>query len=66
MFDEVAKYFSEEELARFKDVFLLQEKYLQASMDSIVSSYGNFETYLVEEFGITEQIRENIKDFCLE
>jgi protein-tyrosine phosphatase len=66
MFDEVAKYFSEEELDRFKDVFLLQEKYLQASMDSIVSSYGNFETYLVEEFGITEQIRENIKDFCLE
>ncbi|WP_342048770.1 tyrosine-protein phosphatase [Bacillus sp. OTU530] len=66
MFDEAAKFVSDQELARFKDALLLQEMYLQASIDSIESTYGNFETYLVEEFGITEQIRESIKDFCLE
>jgi len=66
MFDEAAKYVSDQELVQFKDALLLQEIYLQASMDSIESSYGNFETYLVEEFGITEKIRESIKDFCLE
>jgi protein-tyrosine phosphatase len=66
MFDEAAKYVSEEELARFRDALLLQENYLQASMDSIASTYGNFETYLAEEFGITQEIRERIKDYCLE
>jgi protein-tyrosine phosphatase len=66
MFNEAAKYVSEEELARFKDALLLQENYLQASMDSIVRKYGNFESYLAEEFGITQEIRERIKDYCLE
>jgi protein-tyrosine phosphatase len=66
MFDEAAKFVSDSELARFKDALLLQEHYLQTSMDSIVRTYGNFETYLIEEFGITQDIREIIKDYCLE
>jgi protein-tyrosine phosphatase len=66
MFNEAAKDVSEEELSRFKDALLLQENYLQASMDSIVRIYGNFEAYLAEEFGITQEIRERIKDYCLE
>lgn len=66
IFDESAKFVSEEELVRFKEAFLLQESYLQASIDSIVNAYGNFENYLVEEFGITQELRERIKDYCLE
>lgn len=66
MFDEAAKFVSDQELARFKDALLLQENYLQSSMDSIVRTYGNFETYLTEEFCITQDIREKIKDYCLE
>jgi len=66
MFDEAAKYVSEEELTRFKAALLLQEDYLQTAMDSIIRTYGNFEHYLVEEFGITQEIRERIQDYCLE
>lgn len=66
MFDEVAQYVSEEDVARFKDVLLLDNVYLQAAMDSIMETYGDFETYLAEEFDITEEIRNKIKDYCLE
>lgn len=66
MFDEAAQYVSEEEVAQFREVLLLNENYLHAAMDSIVRTYGSFEKYLAEEFGITEEIRERIKDYCLE
>lgn len=66
MFEEAAKDVPEEELIQFKDALLLSENYLQASMDSIVSTYDNFETYLAEEFAITQEIRRKIKDYCLE
>jgi protein-tyrosine phosphatase len=66
MFDEAAQYVSEEEVAQFREVLLLNENYLHAAMDSIVRTYGSFEKYLAEEFGITAEIRERIKDYCLE
>ncbi|MGM7723505.1 tyrosine-protein phosphatase [Metabacillus sp. Hm71] len=66
MFDEAGMHVSEEGLARFRDALLLQEDYLKAAIDSIVSTYGDFETYLSEELGITQVIRERIRDYCLD
>jgi protein-tyrosine phosphatase len=51
---------------RLKDAFPLREDYLHATRDSIFRTYGDFDTYLVEEFEISAEIREKIKNYCLE
>ncbi|PWW05216.1 protein-tyrosine phosphatase [Paenibacillus cellulosilyticus] len=66
LFDMAAQYISIEELRSFEDAMRLQEKYLDASMDSILREYGSFERYLELEFGIDEAVRARIQDYCLE
>ncbi|MBB3113987.1 protein-tyrosine phosphatase [Paenibacillus phyllosphaerae] len=66
MFDMAAKYVSAEDLKAMEDAMRLQELYLDASHNSILSRYGTFEQYLLEEFGIDEATRRRIQDYCLE
>lgn len=47
-------------------IFLLKEDYLTLSYNNIMNHYGTIETFLYEEYGITEDIRKEIQDYCLE
>ena len=66
IFEKASQFFTVPELNRFKDAFPLREDYLQAAMNAILNTYGNFDTYIYKEFGITEEVRRKIKNFCLE
>ncbi|MBM4763690.1 tyrosine-protein phosphatase [Bacillus sp. B15-48] len=66
IFNKVAPHVSEEELNGFKHGFLLKPDYLTAAMNSILHHYGDIENYLIQEFGITSEIRKKIQDYCLE
>lgn len=66
MFEEASRYLNGPALKRFEKDFLLQEDYLNASMRSIAETYGSFDQYLEKDFGITAEIRERIKNYCLE
>lgn len=66
IFEKVSQIFTVEEFNRFKNAFPLREEYLQATMKAILSTYGDFDTYITEEFGITAKFRQDIKNYCLE
>lgn len=66
LFEKAAKLFSAPELARFKHSFPVREDYLQAALNAICSTYGDFDTYIKKEFGITEEVRRNLENHCLE
>ena len=66
IFEKTSKFFSEEELTQFKNAFPLKEEYLHSAYNAIHEIYGDFDTYINKEFGITSDIREKIQDFCLE
>jgi protein-tyrosine phosphatase len=66
IFEKVSQFFTAEEFGQFKNAFPLREDYLHAAMNAIISTYGDFETYIAEEFGITEEVRRRIKNYCLE
>ncbi|WP_203555837.1 tyrosine-protein phosphatase [Bacillus sp. B15-48] len=65
IFMKVAPHVSEDELNQFKHGFLLKPDYVTAAMNSILHHYGDIENYLLQEYGITTEIRKRIKDFCL-
>ncbi|MGX6441786.1 tyrosine-protein phosphatase [Neobacillus sp. K501] len=66
IFIKTSNFFLVDEWNQFKEAFPLRADYLNAAFDSILKTYGDFETYIVKEFGITDEIRKNIQDFCLE
>lgn len=66
IFIKTSTFFSIEKWNEFKEAFPLRADYLNAALDSILKTYGDFETYIMKEFGITDEIRKNIQDFCLE
>lgn len=66
MFTMAARYLDEEGLASMRNAMALQERYLDASMNGILSAYGTFEDYLLAEFDIDAQTRERIQAYCLE
>lgn len=66
MFDMASKYISAEELRALEQAMRLQERYLNASLDSIERTYGTIERYLAEEFGIDADVRARIQAYCLE
>jgi protein-tyrosine phosphatase len=66
IFEKASQFFSTEEFVRLKDAFPLREEYLHATRDSIFRTYGDFDTYLAEEYEISAEIREKIKNYCLE
>lgn len=66
LFEEASHYLSGGALKQFEEDFSLHEEYLEASVASIFDTYGTFDQYLTAEFGITNDVREGIQDFCLE
>ncbi|WP_077213277.1 tyrosine-protein phosphatase [Bacillus dakarensis] len=66
IFDKTSAFFTKEELDAFKNSFPLREDYLHSAFDAINTTYGDFDTYIQKEFGITKEIRKNIQDYCLE
>jgi protein-tyrosine phosphatase len=66
IFEKTAQLFTEEEQIRFKNSFPLRAEYLHAAYNTIQQTYGDFETYITNEFGINQDIRRKIQDFCLE
>ncbi|MED1604845.1 tyrosine-protein phosphatase [Cytobacillus kochii] len=66
MFLQAEAALVEEDFLQLKAAFLLQEEYLLATKSAIEEIYGDFDTYLYLEFGITNEIRKKIKDFCLQ
>ena len=65
VFEKAARFFNEEEMKQFKEGFLLQEEYLQTAYYSIIDTYRDFDVYLLEEFNIDEEARNQIRRFCL-
>lgn len=66
IFDKIADKVSAEYLEAFKVQFLLQERYLNMALQNIITNYEDIETFLAEEYEITEEVRKEIQDFCLE
>lgn len=65
IFKKAARFLQDEELHQFKNAFLLKRDYLDKAMDTIIHTYGDFDTYIYKEFEITESTRGSIKDYCL-
>lgn len=66
IFKKLEKKIPAEHLEAFKAQFLLQERYLEATLKNILSNYENIEAFLEQEYGITEEVRKEMQDFCLE
>nr|WP_263326461.1 tyrosine-protein phosphatase [Neobacillus sp. Marseille-Q6967] len=66
IFIKTSEFFTEEEWIGFKDAFPLRADYLHAAYHSILQKYGYFDHYIMREFGITNEIRKKIQEFCLE
>lgn len=66
IFIKTSEFFTEEEWKCFKDAFPLRADYLHAAQQSILQKYGYFDHYISKEFGITNEIRKKIQEFCLE
>lgn len=66
MYDMAAGYINEAELQALRDAMALQERYMDASMNSIVQTYETFDRYLEAEFGIDETAKRRIQAYCLE
>lgn len=66
IFSQLEDIIPEQQVEQFKKDFLLKEDYLTLSYNNILNSYGTIETFLYEEYGITEDIRTTIQDYCLE
>lgn len=65
IFEKASRFFNDEEMIGFKEGFIVQEEYLQAAFKSIMNTYNGFENYLLAEFGIDEDERNYIKNYCL-
>ena len=65
IFEKASLFFTKEELAEFINAFPLREEYLHATMNTILGTFGDFKSYIAAEFGISDEIREEIKKYCL-
>ena len=65
IFEKVSSIYSKEELNSFKKGFILQEEYLYTAVNSINKNYDNFDNYIIQEFGINEEKRNRIMNYCL-
>ena len=66
IYEKTKFLFSEEEHLRFRNAFPVRREYLEAALNSILRTYDDFETYMLNEYGITKTIQKEIQDFCLE
>lgn len=58
---QVADVYSPQELEYFMNAFIVREDYLQTFFQIIDETYGDDETYLEKEFGLTEFQREKLR-----
>lgn len=66
IFSQLEDILPKQQAEKFKNDFLLKEDYLTLSYNNILNSYRTIETFLYEEYGITEDIRKEIQNYCLE
>lgn len=66
IFSQLSKVMSKQQVTQFKNDFLLKEEYITLSRENILGHYRSVDQFLNEEYGITEEIRKNIQDKCLE
>ncbi|TMV43929.1 tyrosine-protein phosphatase [Paenibacillus mesophilus] len=66
MFEMAARYMAADDLLHFQEAMRLQERYLDAAMNSITQAYGAFDRYLDAEFSIDTATRQKIQAYCLE
>ncbi|UOQ84372.1 tyrosine-protein phosphatase [Gracilibacillus salinarum] len=65
IFEKLNGMVSEERAEKFKEQFLLQERYIDMSYQNIMQNYNSFEVFLEQEYGITAEDRKKIQDYCL-
>ena len=51
---------------RYRPLFIVHEKLLERSYDAIQEKYGSMENYLYQEFGLTEETINELRDYYLE
>ena len=56
----------DEVMATMKDAFVVDEEYLNGTLDAILGKYDSFKEFFLKEYGITEEIREVFKEKYLE
>ncbi|GKS15044.1 protein-tyrosine-phosphatase [Paenibacillus chitinolyticus] len=66
LLEQLVEHVKEEELKNIEDMLGVKEEYMEAVFGSITNTYGNVDTYLAEEFGLTQQKRETLQSMCLE
>lgn len=62
----IAGHVSEEERQNIEGMLGIKEEYLEAAFTSITEKYGNEESYLVQEFGLTADKLSTLREMCLE
>ena len=58
----LASYFKPVDPEVMKPLMLVDPKYLQAAVDVIESEYGTIDSFLVAQYGITDAVREQLRD----
>lgn len=55
-----------EELQNIEQIMSVKAAFMEAVFESIKTTYGTYDTYFTEEFGLTPQKREALQHMCLE
>ncbi|WP_158606957.1 tyrosine-protein phosphatase [Paenibacillus ginsengarvi] len=53
-------------LRNLRDVFAAKEVYMQTTLEAVIRTYGDWDTYFANEFGITPEQRDRIREYVLE
>jgi protein-tyrosine phosphatase len=66
LLEPLAEHADETVLQNLNVLLTVNEAFLTAALESIKNTYGNYNDYFEEEFGLTKQKREALQRFCLE
>lgn len=66
LLDRLAGRVEESVLRNMEELLGVREAFLEAALDSVKESYGHYDIYFAEEFGLTKTVRESLKNSCLE
>ncbi|WP_244209052.1 tyrosine-protein phosphatase [Paenibacillus ferrarius] len=65
LLDRLAEHADEAELQNIVLMLEIKEAYMDAALGSIKKTYGDYNTYFYEEFGLTKSKRETLQNMCL-
>ncbi|GAA3409959.1 tyrosine-protein phosphatase [Paenibacillus hodogayensis] len=65
LLERLAAHADEAELQNIGHMLEIKEAYMDAALGSIKQTYGDYETYFSEEFGLTKSRREALQNRCL-